>query len=580
LKRLNFLFILLFNVPLFVQTQNIPSDSLDSYTIDELHEKYLTYAEVDDMKAKTYIHAFLNRVKKKTNYKDIVIGYHGLALTYRNKNLKLGIQYLDSAIIASRKLSTRSDYPTLLSIAKGSFLEKTGQIETALDIYFDAIKSAKKVNSLDYFYYASHNIALIKKKLQLYDEVKIILKKCLVHEEKKEPMTNTDSLIYLTNLSSLISTYRLNKQYDSTTFYIQKGLLWSKNKYIEPLFTIHNGIQLFYEKNYTRAKTTIESGISKLLSSEENFFYKKDDFISAYTYLGKVNQYLSNPKEAVKNYLKVDSIIKLSADFDPQARIAYLNLIDYYKDIGNSNMRLETTTKLLHVDSIINANYRFISKKITKDFDTPNLIADKEQIIDTLNSEKLKNKHWILVLSSLLLITFAFLIHNYRKQNLYKKRFQILMDKQNSSLTDTRETLNIKNKTSLVKNNKTDINIASNVIESITKHLEDFETNKGFLKKQITTTILASKFHTNTKYLSKVIRVQKQKNFVNYINDLRIDYFLQKVQSDNKFRQYTIKAMSQECGFNTTEAFSKTFYKKTGIYPSYYVKRVSKEFKL
>jgi len=39
---------------------------------------------------------------------------------------------------------------------------------------------------------------------------------------------------------------------------------------------------------------------------------------------------------------------------------------------------------------------------------------------------------------------------------------------------------------------------------------------------------------------------------------------------------YTIKALASESGFNTTEAFSKSFYKKTGIYPSYFIKELKK----
>jgi len=148
------------------------------------------------------------------------------------------------------------------------------------------------------------------------------------------------------------------------------------------------------------------------------------------------------------------------------------------------------------------------------------------------------------------------------------------------SLTSIQSKKTTKQKINVIEANKPDkitLNIAPNVIDSIKEHLNAFEQTEGFLEKQITTTSLASKFNTNTKYLSKVIRVYKEKSFVNYINDLRIDYFMNKVQIDSKFRRYTIKALAQECGFNTTEAFSKTFYKKTGIYPSFYIKQIEKQ---
>ena len=38
-------------------------------------------------------------------------------------------------------------------------------------------------------------------------------------------------------------------------------------------------------------------------------------------------------------------------------------------------------------------------------------------------------------------------------------------------------------------------------------------------------------------------------------------------------------AIAQEVGFNNSESFSKAFYKKTGIYPSYFIKQLEKENK-
>ncbi|WP_159025502.1 AraC family transcriptional regulator [Aquimarina sp. Aq78] len=43
------------------------------------------------------------------------------------------------------------------------------------------------------------------------------------------------------------------------------------------------------------------------------------------------------------------------------------------------------------------------------------------------------------------------------------------------------------------------------------------------------------------------------------------------------YRKYTVQAIAQEIGFNNSEAFSKAFYKKTGIYPSYFIKKLEKQ---
>nr|WP_262922090.1 helix-turn-helix domain-containing protein [Aquimarina acroporae] len=123
---------------------------------------------------------------------------------------------------------------------------------------------------------------------------------------------------------------------------------------------------------------------------------------------------------------------------------------------------------------------------------------------------------------------------------------------------------------------ETSIGISNEIITDILNGLEIFEKKKGFLSANITTNDLAKQLNTNSKYLSKIINTYKKKSFSVYINELRIQYVIEKLKDDSKFRLYTVKAISREIGFNTTEAFSKSFYKTTGIYPSYFIKQLEK----
>lgn len=54
-------------------------------------------------------------------------------------------------------------------------------------------------------------------------------------------------------------------------------------------------------------------------------------------------------------------------------------------------------------------------------------------------------------------------------------------------------------------------------------------------------------------------------------------FVIDKLNEDSIFRKYTVQAIAQEIGFNNSEAFSKAFYKKTGIYPSYFIKELEKQ---
>ena len=116
--------------------------------------------------------------------------------------------------------------------------------------------------------------------------------------------------------------------------------------------------------------------------------------------------------------------------------------------------------------------------------------------------------------------------------------------------------------------------MSSNIIEDILTSLERFEKNKHFLSQKISLNDLAGQFKTNPKYLSQVINLQKEKNFSQYINDLRVDYALKELKENKRFRKFTIKAIAADCGFKSSESFSKGFSKRHVIYPSYYIKRL------
>ena len=59
-------------------------------------------------------------------------------------------------------------------------------------------------------------------------------------------------------------------------------------------------------------------------------------------------------------------------------------------------------------------------------------------------------------------------------------------------------------------------------------------------------------------------------NFFNYINQLRINAFLDKIAS-NEQAQKTLEALAGECGFQGRSTFIRAFKKETGQTPSDYL---------
>jgi AraC-like DNA-binding protein len=71
--------------------------------------------------------------------------------------------------------------------------------------------------------------------------------------------------------------------------------------------------------------------------------------------------------------------------------------------------------------------------------------------------------------------------------------------------------------------------------------------------------------------LSMIINKHKNCSFPTYINNLRIDLAIELLQSENKYRLYSIKGLAYEVGFTSTQTFSRAFLAKTGVNASFFV---------
>jgi AraC-like DNA-binding protein len=83
---------------------------------------------------------------------------------------------------------------------------------------------------------------------------------------------------------------------------------------------------------------------------------------------------------------------------------------------------------------------------------------------------------------------------------------------------------------------------------------------------------LAAELNTNTKYLSYVINRHKCTDVKTYVNRLRINYIVDKLINDDKYRQYKISILAEECGFSSHSKFASVFKAVTDFSPSAYIK--------
>lgn len=94
--------------------------------------------------------------------------------------------------------------------------------------------------------------------------------------------------------------------------------------------------------------------------------------------------------------------------------------------------------------------------------------------------------------------------------------------------------------------------------------------HKPYTNPNLTLAELALRMKLPPHVLSKVINEGYQKNFFDFINQLRIDELKTRL-NDPRFRSYTLLSMAFEVGFNSKTAFNRSFKKLTNQTPSEYM---------
>ncbi|PZU90166.1 MAG: AraC family transcriptional regulator, partial [Chryseobacterium sp.] len=105
--------------------------------------------------------------------------------------------------------------------------------------------------------------------------------------------------------------------------------------------------------------------------------------------------------------------------------------------------------------------------------------------------------------------------------------------------------------------------------------LEEFEKSEKFLNRDMSLAVLAGQLDTNTKYLSEIINKYKEKNYNNYINELRINYIAYLLKTDSAYLNYKVSYLAEKAGFSSHSAFTTVFKSVTGISPNTYIQQLT-----
>jgi AraC-like DNA-binding protein len=518
----------------------------------------LFYEEEDTTKAREYALSYLKKARRKRDSLKLSDGYFFISLISKDS---LKLIFADSLIQLNIE-NPNFYYPGFGYKLKADFFYQKRNFKEALDNFILCQRYAHENGHRHLENKAMLSIGLIKSRIGEDREALEIFRKVKGFMDNENYQKNY-TYTYLVCLFAFSDSYQRNYILDSATILNQRGYDLSRNiseKKMSNYFAFNQGITQLSKKDYYAAIDSFSITLPTLVEYEDF-----PNVALSYFYKGKAYWLLGKQELAVSQFKKTDSIFGFLKDLHPDAREGYLYLIGYYKENGLLEQELVYIQKLLKLDSILQSNYKYLSRKIIRDYDTRILINQKEKIIRKLQAKKNIFKVVMVSFFSLSVFLIIVLIFYYQRQKKDKLQFQRVLA--NLSLPNEPKTL-YKNRS---------IDIPEEILDRLKYKIEEFSKQECFLDPNVSLTSLAKDLQTNSSYLSRFINHFYQKNFNSFINDLRIEYITKRLNSDHILKNFTIQAIAEEAGFNNTVSFTQAFYKKNKIKPSYFLKKLKEK---
>ncbi len=528
----------------------IPSDSLSSMDYSALINEFKK--EQDSLKRQSYLIAYLRKAKKSQNSSKIVAGYKNL-LYYSALNLRTA--YADSMILAAEK-SRDTVLIASTYLTKGIVLYGLKKYQGALDNYLKADDLVTKVNASAYLRYKiKYNIGIIKHYLGAYEEALVLFKACLEFYKDDYPRP------YLNTLHSIALCYSHLEQYSMSNYFNTLGLRAAEelgNRKMNPYFMHCQGINAYHLKSYQKAIDLL----CEVLPEIDN---NKDfaNVILGKFYIGMSLWELKRFDQAISYFEDVDKNFQLKGYIKPEFREAYKLLVDYYDKHNDHEREVFYTKRLISVDSVNHNRYKVLSTTVHRDYNMAKLQDEKTALYNQWTRLMKYGRIWkgiVLLLLCFILWWIAKSLGVYSKVN---KRIW-------------KETSVEPKDSSLFQKEDSGTYVPQDTQKEICQQLVEFEKGKYFLQ-NVSLGGLATRFKTNSKYLSKVIRKTKNKAFSAYINDLKIEELMKMLARDKKLRHYNYKSIANMVGFGSVSRLTRAFKFRTNTTVSDYIKQLEKK---
>lgn len=570
---------LIFTIGPISQAQ-VPNDKyLEIVDYEELLTLFNVY-EGDSLVQKKIIDTYLSRAKEDNDTIKIARSFDRLARIFSSKK---NISYADSLIDYTRDWK-HITYPAIGYIIQGYEFGVLGEINESYNKYLRANQIAQLNQNLTQQVYILDRLIFLKvafgdkeKALKMQEDRDFIVNSKMFEKSYAASSrigVNDQISSFITeqkilSVEGFILCHLALKNYEKAFLYLSKHdeLLMNLDRNKEDAFIWGMDAKMefhYYNKNY-------EAVLESALELEELSVNYGDDYylLNSYLFHGLTSVSQNNWLEAKKYLTQAEELDLINNNrFMPESKVLLFEALKRVSEHENDpEGQIYYLDKLIELDNLRLENYIALEPQFIRTFETPRLIKSKEDIINALQLRNTQS-YVVIGISVFLFLFFSALSYYFFRQKVtYRRRFEKLMKDDNSHSANKSKSLN----------NEAPIIISNDIVTDILKRLKRFEDNEDFLKDNVTLIALAKKMHTNSSYLSRVVNSHKLKSFSQYLNDLRVQYAVSKIKSDHVFRRYTVEAIASECGYNTAASFSRSFYKKTGIYPSFMIAEVNKQ---
>ncbi len=336
-------------------------------------------------------------------------------------------------------------------------------------------------------------------------------------------------------------------------------------------FTAENeqltGLNYFHTGAYEKAMDHYRKALAMAGKAPDNYvtgliyngmaavYLKQDDLANTAEYL-----------EKAKNVAKTSNYPRLKIEINGTSRDYYAKLDDRKK---TASVQQESDTLTQSLDekerAFIDDSYAKLEHKAEK--------AERDS----------SSKSRLLLAGTFLLTGCSFAFFRYRKRQIRntERISRLLQEYEKRNLTaDEIPGPEPASQLMPVKWESTDKQSVENAVmtpetgQKILRQLREFEESVLFTDRNMSLPFLAAHLGTNIKYLSHVINRYKEKDFNNYINELRIRYIIRQLQGNPEFRKYKIATLADESGFSSANKFTTVFKKVTGIPPSVFIRHI------